>query len=224
MGLFDIFTGDSAKEAAQENQQLYNNYEQQGLGILNSTLPQETGAIQSGINAYVPLNALGKQYSAAGTMLGNALGLNGAAGNAAATAAFQSAPGYQFALNQGVDQGVRAANAAGAATGNIIQGATQYATNYANQNYNNYLANLSTLAGMGENAYGAGAYGTQAGSKALAGVYGQNATNKIGVLGNVTGGTANANQQAAQAQMQGSGNFWNTLMTLGSDAAKIATA
>ena len=46
-------------------------------------------------------------------MSANALGLNGPAGNAAATAAFQAGPGYQFALEQGLEGINRTANAAG---------------------------------------------------------------------------------------------------------------
>lgn len=215
MGLFDVFTGDSAKDAAAKNAALYQNYGTQSTGILDAALPQETGAINQGIAAYTPLANLGSQYNQAGTMLSNALGLNGTSGNAAATAAFQSAPGYQFALNQGVDQAVRAANATGTATGNIINGATQYATNYANQNYNNYLTNLNGLATLGANTTGQAAAGQQSGYNALAGTYGQNASDKIGVAGNVASGTANSNTQAANSEMQASGNFWNGLMSLG---------
>jgi hypothetical protein len=36
-------------------------------------------------------------------MMLNALGLNGPQGNAAATAAFQSSPGYDFKVNQSLD-------------------------------------------------------------------------------------------------------------------------
>lgn len=219
-GLLDVFTGQSAKDAAAKNAALYQDYGTQANSILGQALPQETSAINQGISAYAPLASLGSQYNQAGTMLGNALGLNGAAGNAAATAAFQSAPGYQFALNQGVDQAVRAANATGTATGNIIQGATDYATNYANQNYNNYLSNLGGLAGMGLSATGQAAGGQQSGYNALAGTYGQNASDRIGVAGNVASGTANSNTQAANSEMQASGNFWNGLLSLGGNLAK----
>lgn len=221
MGIFDIFTGDSAKKAAEANANLYSNYGTQSQGYIDQYQPLETGAVNSGIGAYQPLANLGQQYSQAGTMLNNALGVNGAAGNAAATSAFQAAPGYQFALNQAIDQTTRAGNAMGA-TGNTMDEVANRSAQYANQNYNNWIGALGAQSGQGLTATAGAANGQQTGYDALAGIYGQNASDRIGIAGNVASGTANSNTAAANSQMQASGNFWNGLMSLGGNIAKGA--
>ena len=57
------------------------------------------GGVSNAANLVQGSNALFSPFAATGTdanaMLGNALGLNGATGSAAATSAFQAAPGYQ---------------------------------------------------------------------------------------------------------------------------------
>jgi hypothetical protein len=93
-------------------------------------------------------------------------------------------------------------------------------------------------AGLSANLYGQEAqlYPQQAGAQAnlltnlgqsragLAGtVAGEQASllgSQVNVLGNVAGGQASANQQAAQAAQQGSQNFWNGLLNLGSSAVR----
>jgi hypothetical protein len=72
----------------------------------------------------------------------------------------------------------------------------------------------SLLSSLGQQR--AGLAGTVAGEQA--GLLG----NQVNVLGNVAGGEANANQAAATAAQQGSQNFWNGLLNLGSTAVKAA--
>ena len=82
-------------------------------------------------------------------MSANALGLNGAGGNAAATAAFQASPGYEFQLGQGLDAINRTANAAGmGASGNMLREAQTYGAGLANQEYNNWLRNVTQREGL----------------------------------------------------------------------------
>ena len=130
-------------------------------------------------------------YMATGTnalmMAGNAAGVNGADGNAAALASFQASPGYQYQ----VDQGTRAVEAAASAQGLAHSGATvravqDRATNLANMDFGAYYNRLSGLAGSGQQAatnlgqFGAGTSqgiadtATSAGT-AQASIYGQQA-------------------------------------------------
>jgi len=221
MGLFDVFTGDAAKEAVAKNNELYNNYLNYGLGTLNETMPEQINALTAASDAYNPLASLGTKYSGAGDMLLNALGVNGASGNAAATSAYHSAPGFTFARDQGLDAITRAGNAAGF-SGNTMVDAGKYATGFADQDYNNWLTNLNGLAGLGASTTGAADAGKAGAYTTMAGVYGQNAEDRVNLYGNATSGNANSNTQAANSIMQGSSNFWNGLMSLGGNIAKGA--
>lgn len=103
----------------------------------------------------------------------------------------------------------------GTATGNILDEVTKRAGGYADQEYGNYLTRLGGMVNPELSATG----GQSSGYNTLAGIYGQNASDKIGVAGNVASGTANSNTQAANSQMQASANFWNGLMSLGGNLA-----
>ena len=107
-------------------------------------------------------------------MQANALGLGGAAGNEAATNAFQAGPGYQFALDQGLQALNRNAASRGMlASGNNSMDITRYAQGLANQEYGNWLDRLGNFSGMGLGA----AQGQTGRQGALAGIdtgYGQN--------------------------------------------------
>ena len=99
-GLFDAFTGDPAKKAAEQNRQQWGQYRNDGLGFLDTAFGQGSDAINQGIDVYRPL---AQKYGAATNLGMDALGVNGADGNTRATGAFQAGPGYQFALNTGLD-------------------------------------------------------------------------------------------------------------------------
>lgn len=66
---------------------------------------------------------------------------------------FQSSPGYQFQLGQGL-QAIQntSASRGGLAGGNTLKALQQYGTGLANQDWYNYINQLSTLSGVGENA------------------------------------------------------------------------
>ena len=123
------------------------NYTGQAQGALSSGVDKAVGTVEGGNASFQPYATNG---GAATGMLSNALGLNGAAGNAAATSAFQSAPGYQYSVNQATDAATRAAAAAGmGASGNTLKAVTTLGQNLANQNYQQYLTNLQGVAGQG---------------------------------------------------------------------------
>lgn len=121
----------------------------------------------------------------------NALGLNGAAGAQQAQSMFQTGPGYQFQM----DQGLRALDRSAAARGMLNNGAqgetlVGYGQGLANQEWGNWLANIANLSTTGQNA------AAQTGSLGLG--YAGNMSNAIN------------NQGAAKASgIMGSANAWS---------------
>jgi hypothetical protein len=150
MGLFDLFSNDSAEKAAdQRNQGL-----QQGYDALSSTFGQGRDALTTGANAAGNLySGLGDyfktNYAPGAGAYGDASGANGAAGYTRANANFQANPGYQFQM----DQGLQALDRTHAAAGNLNSGnadadTLKYATGLANQSYTNYLSGLQPYLGL----------------------------------------------------------------------------
>src|SRR5258708_3360779 len=117
MGMFDVFGTQDQRNAANSQIAGIN----AGIGDLNKAFGQGRGALQNNYTAGLqPFLQNYGQAQQGGTALGNALGLNGASGNAAATAAFQNNPGYNFQLQQGEN----AILANQAKTGQLASGAT----------------------------------------------------------------------------------------------------
>jgi hypothetical protein len=115
--------------------------------------------------------------SGAPGMLANSFGLGGAQGNQAAQDAFQAGPGYQFALDQGLQALNRNAASRGMlASGNNTQDILKYSQGLANQEFNNWRTGLGGLSQLGLSA----AQGQTGRQGALAGLdtgYGQGAAN-----------------------------------------------
>lgn len=149
----------------------------------------------------------------------NALGLNGAQGNAAATGAFQAGPGYQWQRDQALDAGQRAASRFSPG-GNEIDSITRLGSNLANQEYGGWLTRLGGFMPQESQAVAGAAAGQAAGYGAKAGLYSTDALNRVNLRGNVAGGIANSNTAAANAEMSASSAFWNGLMSLGGNAVK----
>lgn len=168
------------------------------------------------------------------SMVSNALGLNGAGGNAAATNAFQAGPGYQFQLGQGLDAVARNANAAGmVASGNQLTAAQEYGSGLANQEYGNWLKNLQGREGLyapiaarqgdmyaqegkdlasldlNQAAFGERLYGGFAKDKANLGLGHLQAQANLG--GTFGPAIASTMMTGAQAQQQAGQNTWNAI-------------
>lgn len=93
--------------------------------------------------AYAPLSDLGKKYGGATTLALNSLGVNGAAGTAAARDAFKAGPAYEFNLDQGLESINRARNRAGMlGSGNTDRAAQEYGAGLASNEYDKWLNNL----------------------------------------------------------------------------------
>ena len=215
MGLFDIFTNDVAQQAAGQqiagiNQGLTSatGNINQGIGALNTNY---TAALQPYLQNYGQANQGTQQ-------LGNLLGLNGQAGNQAASQALQSTPGYQFQLQQGN----AAINAQAAATGQNASGnqtlaLANYDQGLAGTTYQNAVSNLQPYLGA-SNAAAGGIAGVNTGlGNQLAGQYG----NLANLNYTASTGIGNANANATLAQNQANQNQLNAVMGLGSAALGI---
>lgn len=173
-GLSSLFSGSSGSPL--------NGILKGGLGyLLNNDNASGNKAITNASNA---AQANFAPYLQAGTGAENTLsslyGNNGTAAQASAQQGFQNSPGYQFALNQGLN----AINADAAAkgqtlSGNTMQGINNYAQGTASQQYNNYINQLQNLASGGLSAAGgSGTAGlTGAGAQAQTGQNRANAKN-----------------------------------------------
>jgi hypothetical protein len=112
------------------------------------------------INQWQPFH---DQSMAGYGMYQNALGLGGAEGTAAAQGAFQAGPGYQWNVDQATGQAARAANRYGGLySGNTNEAMGRLASNLANQEYGNWVKNLSGFQGAAQNS-----------TAAMADIYGQ---------------------------------------------------
>jgi hypothetical protein len=143
MGLFDIFSNDTAEEAArQRNQGL-----QQGYNELSGLYGQGRDALTSSAGKASDLYSnLLSSYGPGAQAYGDAAGANGQAGYARAKTNFQTDPGYQFTMDQGLQALQRTHAAAGnLASGNADADTLKYATGLADQGYGNYVQRLATV-------------------------------------------------------------------------------
>lgn len=212
--LMGLGAGKATQAAARQNQTLLNGLNDRGTAYINTGEQRSADYLNQAANQFSPYNQTGL---AANGMVANALGLNGAAGNAAAQGAFQAGPGYQFALDQAM-QGVNRAAAAGgmSASGNALIAAQDRAGQLANQEYGTWLDRLIGQSGMGLNAAGqtAGAYNN------LANLYQNTANQRLGLDTSVTQGRMGANNQYAQGREMNAAGIAGLGSALGDLAGK----
>lgn len=131
--------GKATQKAAEQNRGLIDQLGNTGRPIIEG--------IQGVTGDYLDLGKLG-----AG-LYSDAMGVNGAEGVTRAQEAFRAAPGYQFALDQGLDAVARKGSAMGRLdSGNTDLDLMRYATGYADQAWGNWTNGLSNY----NNMYGAG--------------------------------------------------------------------
>lgn len=218
MGFFDtLFGGGAQEEAAAKNAAALQTYQNTALPALATGYNTGTGAINSAISAYSPLATLGAKYNQAGDLLSGALGAGGPAGTAAAQAAFTNAPGYSDAITAGLDAINRRRGTTGMYdSGNADQDAQTFGQNLQNQQYNTWLQNLQSLAGMGVTATGGAATGQAAGYGSLANLATQYGEDQSGVASGVTSGTIADNNMVASGQAAGAKNILGAGLSLAS--------
>lgn len=126
----------------------------------------------------------------------NLLGL-GPQGTAGILAQLQSTPGYQFALNQGLQatQNGYAAQGLGQ-SGAALKGAANYSEGLAENTYSNVFSNFLSTAGLGASASGqlaSSAAGFQGAENQLAGTAAAaSAAGTVGSANSITSGITNA--------------------------------
>jgi len=118
-------------------------------GQLDEIQGQNTGIIDQFAGQYGnTFDASTARATSGANLYADAMGINGADGNSRAVGAFQTGPGYQFAMDQGNQALARSASAAGMLpSGNTLAAATQFGQGLANQEYNNWLGGLAGYTG-----------------------------------------------------------------------------
>jgi len=205
-GLFDIFSNDSAEQAARDRNQGL----QQGYNSLSDLYGQGRNAITQGYgqasSLYAPLVA---STGAGAKAYGDASGANGVTGLQNAMDTFKNSGQYGtygFSLGQGLQALDRTHAAAGnLASGNADADTLNYATGLAGKTYSDYLSGLSPYLGANSNAVAGAANAATGGANALNASYqGQgNAANA-----NYTGQGA-SNAAADMNNYNISQNLWN---------------
>jgi hypothetical protein len=206
--LDDLFGGGAEKAAADKNRALLSDYLNKGTSALDSGLASSTGYLNS---AGTTLSDLQNKYGAGTSLYLDALGVNGADAAAKAGQSFTTSPGYQ----QGIDAGLDAINRRRAAGGMLDSGnadldALNFAQNNQNTQWNNWLSNLGGLVSPETTA----ATGVANNSTNLANLYQTDATNRIGLYGNVASGNIAANNAQAAGESAGAKNLLGGALSL----------
>lgn len=209
MGLFDIFGGNdtgglnrgyklAAKELKRGREALQQG-KQEAYGFYDEAKPY-----------WEDLSGYGKTGA---TAYSNALGLGGQEGVDSARNMFQTSPGYQFQMDEGLKAINRLANSRGMlSSGNNTQDLLRFSQGLANQDYWNWLNQLSGFPGIQQNA-ASGLSNVAAGKSNAALGTGSNLANLSGTGANLAYQNA-LNQYAAN--QAGSANMWNAILGLGS--------
>lgn len=206
--LSDIFGG-AGKTAARSNMNLLNGFE--------TKANQQIDAGSAAAGDY--LGQAGDIYSGlADRSLGNldfykdALGLNGQGGSTAALDRFQTGPGYEFQMNQGLDAlDRRAASRGQLNSGNTNIDTLNYSQGLANQEWGGWLDRLQGFDSQQNQNYMAG-LGGQAGTLgSLADLELGTTDRRLNVGSEVLNGRMGANNDLATARNQGVSNFGSIL-------------
>lgn len=196
--LWDLFSTKPAKEAAAARTAGLQSGFADASKYLTGGTEKAQGYYGQAADLYNPYVQQGGQAS---TLYGNALGLGGPSGNTAAQGAFQAGPGYQFAVDQGLEAAKRGAG--GVQSGNLLDELLKRGQGYANQEYGGWLNRLQGLGQQGLQATGAQA-GVRQGQGGLEQQLGQN----LGQYGYQTQtGIGNANADAAMSKYGAAGNL-----------------
>jgi hypothetical protein len=220
MGLFDLFSNDTAEQAAQQR----NAGLQKGYDTLSSTYGQGRDALTAGYGKAGDLyKSLMDKYSGGTTAYGDATGANGPEGYARAITNFKTDPGYGFTM----DQGLQALDRTHAAAGNLSSGnadadTLKFATGLADKSYGDYVSRLLPYFGAEAGAVGGTAGAATGGDTAInqsfqgqgnaanANYTGQGASDAAATMNNYNVG---ANQLSALTGLaKGAGNLFGMFM------------
>lgn len=215
MGIFDAFSAAPGQKAAADQVTALN----QGKQDLEAQYAQGNQALNTNYaNALSPYTQNYAATSAGQNMLGNALGLNGASGSAAALQAFQNNPGLQYQQQQGANSVLANQARTGAlGSGNTDLALQQMGQNLANQSWGQYVGNLQPYLGAANSAAG-GIAGVDTG---LGNALNANYTGLGQNLAGLDTATGKAQAGGDMAGYNASGNLIGAGLGLAGDAAKI---
>jgi hypothetical protein len=211
MSIFDIFSSDPQKKASRLQIQAAKQGKKDAYSQLDTGTQQAVSAYQAGLSPYQSLFTTGQSgYNA----YADATGANGPAGMARALAAFQTSPGYQFSRDQGIQSIDRNRAAQGMlASGNTDTDIADFVTGLANQEWQNYVSNLSPFINAAQGAAG----GIAGQENLIGGTYYDTGVNKAGIAQDTASTIGQARANAALAPYSASANMVNALM----NAAKL---
>ncbi len=208
--LSTLFGGGAEKEAADKNRAALAQYQTQGLGALDKGYDTSKGYLDT---AYGSMSDLAKKYGTGTSLYLDALGVNGADAAKAAQSSFTTNPGYEAGIDAGLSAiNRRRAGAGMADSGNADLDALTFAQNNQNQQYNQWLSNLGGLVSPEMSA----SSGAASSLGALSDLSQTDASNRIGLYGNVASGNISANNLQAQGESQGARNALGGALSLAS--------
>jgi hypothetical protein len=178
-----------------------------------------------------PYNTTGQT---AETQQANLLGLNGQTAADTAMSTYQTSPGYQWQMSEGL----KGVDAGAAASGMLRSGATlkaedTYAAGLANSDFSNYYSRLSGLTTTGESAASQQASSNTSTGSQLASTYTGAGNAQSSIYGNTASGVSNTvNSLMSNPNFQnwinnsgsGSGSIYNTGSGSGSNLSPSFTS
>jgi hypothetical protein len=223
----------ASKQAANAEQSAY----ARATGLEQANYEQAQGQfapyVAAGGNALTALQKLlgigpGTSGGATNPIL-QMLGIGGAGGGGTGSinpATFQASPGYQYALQQGMQGVTNQAATQGGLGGNQLKALQATGQGMANQNFNQYLSNANSayqglvgnvagLAGSGQDAVGKLAgLGANVGALEGANAIGAGSAQGSGIMGSVNALTGGMNQALGNAGSTSMGNNQNMIAAL----------
>jgi hypothetical protein len=217
MSLLDLFSDKNEQKAADALKAGYQTGKKDAYGAIDKGVSGANEDYAAALGLYQPL---AQTFSKGSQTYADALGLNGADGNARATSAYQTGPGYQFAL----DQALQAVNRGASAQGQLGSGQTSLDTmkaayGLADQDYGNWLERLSGYDGkaLGTANSQSNIYGGMAGMDYNAG------TAKAGYGWNAATGAAGAEADFQKGKDQTGANIIGAALGAGKSLAGMFT-
>ena len=185
--LLGLNAGEATIDAGNQNKRLIKDYDAKGTKIIDTGATKAGGYLDQVAGLYEPISGSTGMYA-------DALGLNGPEGNARATGAFQTAPGYEFQRDQGIQALDRSASARGSfQSGGAMADVLDFSQGLADRSYGSWLDRLASTSDT--------ALSGQTGAlNNLANLAAGTASQKLSHAGDVTSGFMGAYNQMAEGQ------------------------
>jgi len=209
MGFLSDMFGGATKDAARKNMAAIGSFDKQGQGWIDTGAAEAKDYLGQAGDIYGDMSQMGLDNLG---FYKDALGLSGAEGSAAALERFQTGPGYEFQMGQGLDALERRAAARGQLnSGNTNIDTLSFASGLADSEWDDYLGNLQGFDSANRNMYMTGAQGEAGSLGSLADLAGQTTDRRLDLGGQVLGARMGANNQLAEGRNQGVSAFGSIL-------------